>query len=477
MMYDPLWYMGFFVLYTFFILVLGRHGFDKSDSIKDYLIANRSLGPVSSVATFGATWFSAASMLGFTGLVYGFGYSTVLFTAVCWFLGATFLVLMVDRLYQFDVVTVPEFFRVRYNSLLLQVVSGITLVVTYILYIAIQVEGFGIVVSKLLDVPYSVGIFLVFLFILYTTFGGLYSVTRTDILNFALILGGSVIAACLVLNEVGGITDLHALLLEHPRGQDFFNPFPHGWSTFWAFLSSFFALGLGLAANPQYLVRVWSARSRETAYSMIGISIVLLSVVYLSLAVVGAGAAVLVPEEALQSYDGVFPYIISTHILSPSKGLILISIVAASISTANSQLLLLSGSVSYDILAALSRHPVQEQKLLNYNRLLIFLLVIFSLLLSLNRLPALVEFSGQIWGMVAATFFFPVFGGLFYSKASKQGAVAAFCGGLVVYVLNYFLIPTRVMRFFHPALPAVLVSGILFFTVKGRFRHEAKANH
>lgn len=476
-MYDPLLYLGFFVLYTALILIFGRHGFDKSRSLKDYFIADQSLGTWSSVATFCATWFSAASMLGFTGLVYSFGYSTILFTTVCWFLGAALLVLMVDRLYDYGAVTVPEFFRIRYGSLTLQVMSGLILLLSYILYIVIQIQGFGIVIAELLDIPYTIGIFLIFLFIIYTTFGGLHSVARTDIVNFILIIIGTIVAAFLVLHEVGGIGNMHEQIMKEEDNSHLFTPLPDGILSIAVFFSAFFSLGLGLAANPQYVVRVWSARNKRTAYQMIIISILFLSVAYLSLAIVGMGGKLLVAEGSVGNYDEIFPYMMSEFISSPLKGIILVSIVAASISTSNSQLLLLASSAVYDVYKPISKKSIPDYRLLGYTRWLIFGLVTCSLLISLSPLHDLVRFSGQIWGMIAATFFFPLFGGLWFKTVNSRAAMLSFVGGMITYILGFIIISDDFSKYFHPAIPAVIVSGILFFIKIGSPYHEAEKNN
>ncbi|MBO8170879.1 MAG: sodium:solute symporter family protein [Bacillaceae bacterium] len=466
MTYDPILYLGFFVFYTILILILGRHGFDRSESLKDYFVASRRLGTWSSIATFGATWFSAASMLGFTGLVFYHGYSTILFTAVCWFLGAAVMVLLVDKLYEYDVISVPAFFRVRYDSKSLQVIAGFILLLSYLLYLVIQIQGFGIVIGKLLGIPYTVGIFLIFLFIIYTTFGGMHSVARTDMVNFVLILAGALVAAFLVLNEVGGIERMHAQILDRFPGeesQQLFVPLPEGAMSIAFFISSFFTLGLGLAVNPQYLVRVWSARSKMTAYKMITVSVLLLSFVYLALAVVGMGGRVLIPAGTEMATDQIFPYMMSEFIVSPLKGIILISIIAASISTANSQLLLIGSSAIYDIYQVVRKTSLSDRKLLVYNRWLIVILVTLALVLSLTPLQDLVRFSGHIWGMIAATFFFPLFGGLYDQRATSRRAMFSFVGGMVTYIISFLLISEDVSRYFHPAIPSVIVSGILFF--------------
>ena len=135
-------YMLFFTLYTVVLLFWGKNGFKKTNSIKDFCVANNSLGLFTSIFTFTATWFSAVSMQSVTGSVYTYGYSTILYSVVGWFLGASCLVFVANKIKEYDIVTVPEYFKLRYKSDGLQVMGGIITVLCYILYIIIQITGF-----------------------------------------------------------------------------------------------------------------------------------------------------------------------------------------------------------------------------------------------------------------------------------------------------------------------------------------------
>ncbi|MFW5786664.1 MAG: sodium:solute symporter family transporter, partial [Halanaerobiales bacterium] len=137
--------MFYFVFYTIIILWLGKKGFNKTKTVDDFYIADRSLGLFTSISTFGGTWFSAISMLGLTGSVYAFGYSALLYSVVGWFMGAFLIVLLTPRLREYDIKTLPEFFRIRYGSSYIQITAGLIILGSYIFYIYIQIRGFGIV--------------------------------------------------------------------------------------------------------------------------------------------------------------------------------------------------------------------------------------------------------------------------------------------------------------------------------------------
>ena len=130
--------MNYFILaFSLFILIailiLGKHGFDKTDELKGYFLAGRNLSLFPSIASFCATWFSAASLLGLPGLIYEGGVSVIWTTALAWLLGIVGLLFISSKFYTYNVVTVPEFFMVRYDSKLLQIWIGLILSISYLL--------------------------------------------------------------------------------------------------------------------------------------------------------------------------------------------------------------------------------------------------------------------------------------------------------------------------------------------------------
>jgi len=478
-MNKSLVYLIYFAFYTFVLLWFGKGGFKRTSNVRDFFIAGSSLGLGSSIFTFTATWFSAASMQGLTGTIYAFGYSVVLYSVVGWFLGATFLVFMAAKLKDYDILTVPEYFRIRYDSRFLQALGGLVIVVCYILYMIIQIRGFGIVMSELLDINYTLSIFLVYLFVIYTTFGGLFSVARTDGLNFILFFIGTIVAASIILKDIGGITLMHekaALIATRPfpdfpnvieRG-GLLDPFCKGLQRPSMIFTVCLAWGLGLAANPQYAIRVSSAKNKKTAVKMICLSVLILAIIYCGIFIIGIGARVLEPSvESVSTVDEIFPYIINNVIYSPLSGFILISIAAAAISTANSQLLILASGFSYDIYKNFINPKISEEKLLNLNRLFIFLAGTISLILSINPPVSLLIYGSYIWGIFSVTFLMPLYGGLYWKKATKEGALASFAGGLVTIII-FFIINTVLdikPLVIHPVLPGVVASSILFYVV------------
>ncbi|MFZ5651086.1 MAG: sodium:solute symporter family protein [Bacillota bacterium] len=477
---DWIFYVLAFILYSVLILLFGYHGLDKTKNTRDFYIANRSLGLIPLVGTFIATWFSAASMLGFTGNVYTFGVSTILYSVLAWFAGLTIMLLFAKPLKKYDIVTIPEFFRQRYNSRVLQAFTALVLLGCYLYYIAMQISGVGIIISNFMDVPYALAILFAYVFILYTTFGGMYSVVRTDSLHVTLIIVGSAGLAGLVLDHVGGLSQLFAkssaitgtpLINFHdtPAGA-LLDPYSSGQFSLLFYISTFFGWGLGLSANPQYAVRILAARDYRTAVRMILISALLLLLIYFACLITGLGARVITLSAPLTSPDEVLPYFSKNFMNTIFGCVVLISLTSAAVSTANSQLLIVASSAVHDIYRNLFNPGAGEEKLLLANRLAVALGGSIPLLLAINPPKQLLIFGSYIWGVVAVTFLMPLIGGLFMKKPSFLQAMTSITGGLATIALWFsFSWTDTITTNIHPAMPGVIISAALY-TAFGFFR-------
>jgi SSS family solute:Na+ symporter len=391
----------FFFSYSIVLLYFGKSGYKETETISDFFVGGKKLGLFACISTFLATWFSAASMQGLSGAIYTYGYTFVFYSVIPWFIGAGFLVLLVPKLRASGAMTLPEYFNIRYKSKYLQVSSGLLVIINFVFYIVIQIRGFGIVISEFLEIPYTLAIIIVYIFVLYTTFGGLFSIARSDSFNFVIICAGVLVAVLLIMDKVGGIMALHykASLIEgYPiEGYSYYTPkgslvkiLAGGNMPLLSLISAFFGWGLGISTNPQYTARIIAAKDDKTAVNMIKKSVLLLIVVYIGVIFIGLGSRILMPSvSGLESMDEIFPFVFNTLFSSPFNGIILLSIMAAAISTANSQLLVASSSFIYDVFGIISKKEHNDEVLLMISRLVVFVVGTFSLVLSLFPLESL----------------------------------------------------------------------------------------
>ena len=202
------------------------------------------------------------------------------------------------------------------------------------------------------------------------------------------------------------------------------------------YLTMFFGWGMGLAANPQYLIRIVAAKSRETARKVIICSLVFLTFFYFCLTQIGLGLRILFPY--LSYYfgsDDIFVYAINYLLRSRFSGFFLISVIGACMSTANSQLLLIGSMMSYDVAAQYGKWKKTEDRILGLTQLFIFLGGTLALLLSLNPPSNSLFFGADIWGLFSAILTPLLYGTLYYKRATRTGAWAAFVTGVTGTVL------------------------------------------
>ena len=273
----------YFVIYSVVFLIIGKLSFSESDSLSKFFVGERKNDEKRLFFTFVGTWVSAATILGFTGNVYHSGLSVIASSVIPWFIGAGLLYLITDRLYENDVLSIPELIGKKHHSKFLQTASAVFMICGYIFYLMIQIKGFGIAVSSLLNINYRVAVFLVYLFILYSSFGGFNSVTKSDCLNLIMLSVSIGVLYLVIVKNVPGhwfLTDqtVHELI----KSKGVFENQTAEIGIF-VYISMFFGWGMGLASNPQYMVRILAARDKKTAKHMILHALIFLCVLYFAL--------------------------------------------------------------------------------------------------------------------------------------------------------------------------------------------------
>lgn len=462
-------YLIYFCAYSFVLMIIGKGSLRGGSSLRDYFICDRSVSLSMCVCTFTGTWVSAITILSLTGSVYEDGISALVYSALPWFLGAFLLAAVAKRIHASNVITVPEFFRVHYDSRGLQCIYGVVFMVVYVLYLVSQYKGFGMVASEIFDIPYPMAVGMVYLFILYTTMGGYRTVVRTDVFNLILLVVSLAAICGDVVSRAGGLEALfmqageisglaHRGVTGSTEAGGLFTFFSDRYTPLVS-ISMFCGWGLGLAANPQYVVRLLGAKDGRTARNTVLCSLVVLTGIISMLVVIGLGMRVLVPTlHSVETTDSVFVHIMNNDLYSPWSGFLLFSVIGACISTANSQLLLIASSVSYDIVNALVPGRLTGQRQVNLGRLSILVCGTFSMLLTLNPPEFTLSYGGDIWGVVSVLLFPPLYGTLFQRKITRRGVWSCVITGLLSIAAFYPPYHAGTLSA-HPAMFGVVLSS------------------
>lgn len=472
-------YLGCFALYSIVLLIVGKSRTQQQNTLRHFYIGNRDLSLFRCTLAFIGTWISSATILGFTGNVFESGLAPLLYSVVPWFLGAGLLYFICGRLYDFDVLTIPELIRKKYDSKGLQILFALIMMVTYILYLIIHIKGFGLVASVLFHIPYNVATLMIYLFILYSTFGGYRSVTRIDVAHVLLLTVGTGVVFWLVVGQAGGIGELfhragdisgyaHSGSTAANQPGDLFQMFDEERFTPRISTSMFFGWGLGLAANPQYMIRMISAKNKQTAKRTIRSALAYLAIFYFALLTIGLGIRVLFPSlNAVQNADDVVVYVLNDLLYTPLNTLFLFAILGACVSVSNSQLFLFSTSFANDLIRPLVKKPLREYTMILLTRLGVLIGGTLSLVFSTHPPQSLLTYGGDIWGIFGVTFFPTIYGSLLYPRATRQGIWASLISGILAIAIFYPLYYQQVLPV-HPAFPGTVLSIVSFFVVSRR---------
>lgn len=467
-------YLGCFALYSIVLLIVGKSRTQQQNTLRHFYLGNRQLSLFRSTLTFIGTWISAATILGFTGNVFESGLAPLLYSVVPWFFGAFLLQMISGRLYDYDVLTIPELIGKKYGSKWLQILFALVMMVTYTLYIIIHIKGFGLVASGLFNIPYNVATLMIYLFILYSTFGGYRAVTRIDVAHILLLTVGTVSVYLLVVGQAGGFSELfqkagevsgyaHGGSVSVNQPGDLFRLFDGEKFTPRMSTTMFFGWGLGLASNPQYMIRMLSAKDKRAARNTVRSALCYLAVFYFALLTIGLGMRVLFPSlAAVTNADDVVVYVLNDRLFTPLNTLFLFAILGACVSVANSQLLLFSTSFAYDVIRPLCPRPPREYTTILLTRLGVLIGGTLSLLFSTHPPASLLSYGGDIWGIFGVIFFPALYGAFLYPKATRQGAWAALLVGLLAIAVFYPLYYSQILPV-HPAFPGTILSSLGFF--------------
>ena len=439
-----------FGFYTFALLLLTGRTFDWEETRKTFYLGGMRYGALMSLATFFATWMSAASLVGFTVWIMQDGYVAFAGSVHGWLFGLLPMPILVHRLRKRHVISVPEWLLAEYGDRRLRWLGALAMLFAYMLYLVIQFRAFGEIASHMLKIPVGFSAMaLVYLFVLYTTFGGYPSVVRSDALSSVLILGGVSVAFLAAVFIYGSPASAHTIIARtEPRMLDSWRSWHDGLVT----LSLALSWGFGVASNPQYSVRLMAARRTKDALIVVVAASFLVGWIYFSLTNLGIICRAFAPELMPVPFEtGQFAAYFDAALPLWASLPLLIGVLAAAVSTANSELLLATCALCYDLAPTWAQpneskkskkteNPLSESRFLFVNRLVIVIIATGSLFLSQLSLPGILAIGRISWTLLAVCFFFPLYFPLGRERVRRR-IFAVTASSLLLHALLILLTP------------------------------------
>jgi SSS family transporter len=463
--------LGVIVGYIVITLVIGFYAARYVKSVKDFLIAGHRLGLIPLTMTYFATYFSAVSVFGFSGIAYRNGWSA-LWYPIIWATGGTMGIFIALRFRRALLTSPHEYFRVRFGLPYgFQVFAGLLTIIALLVSEIVQIKSTGIVWSMALGRPYEEGVILSMIIILiYVMAGGLYSVAYTDIFQGIIFTVMLIAGGVWALFAIGGLNNLYVMAssISAPPTPGA-PPTPKGSLT--SALGSYTFISLlflwlnwapGVAAHIRYTQRMLAGKDTDSAIKMHVITWPILFVLYICMAFMALVGRVFIPTMPKgMSVDYILPLIFQTYFPPIVTGLLYVALLGAAMSTIDSELQI-CGSI---LLTDMQRYvKFSENKMLNFARVINIVIVVIAALITLYPLPIIIEFSAYTWGILGTLYFAPMLLGLYWRRVNKWGVVSGIFGGLIVFVIWQILWGTSIYGI-QPFGVGVLVSILLTIIV------------
>ncbi len=428
-----------FIVYLVFMLGIGVYFFirTKTGGEKTYFLGGRKMGPWVTALSAGASDMSAWVLMGLPTAIYASGLGQI-WIPVGLILGyALSWIIEAPRLRRFSIVcndsiTIPQYLKNRFleKSNALQVICAIVFLIAYTVYSASSLVACGNLFNTALGIDTTVAMVIAAVIIVgYTFLGGFSAVCWTDFFQGLLILGGLMMAPIFAATMV----DFSTLESVTAGTANFWNPF-----TNWTDIASGLAWGLGYFGMPHIIIRFMSMRSQKDMKksAAIGITWTLL-VLCCSVAVGIIGLLYLGFDE--KTKEGSLVFINTVRGLFPSiiAGILLSAVLAASMSTADSQLLSASSSFASDLYKPVLRKNKASDKEMQWAGRIV-VLVIAAVALAIALLPgtgSIMQLVEKAWGLFGASMGPAILLSLFWKRFNFKGAIAGISVGAIVDIL------------------------------------------
>ena len=459
--------IGFVVLYLVLSIGIGLYAATKVHSASDYITAGRSLPMIVVIAMVFATWFGAETVLGIPATFLDenlggtisdpFGASLALIL---------FGIFFSRPLYRMKLITLGDFFRQRYNRPV-EVVISAAIALSYLGWVSAQVVALGLVFNVLSDglITQPQGILIgAAVVMLYTLFGGMWSVALTTLVQMTVIVVGLLWIAKLVgdMPEVNGI----APVVEHAfaAGKFEFWP-PLEWSAIVTFIAGLLTMGLGSIPQQDVFQRANSSKSERIAVwgTIIGGS---LYFVFAAVPIYLTYSATLVDPAmttAVLADDAqlVLPTFVKTHLPFYAQIIFYGALLSVIMSTASGTLLAPSVTISENIIKEfMPHHRMSQKKLLWITRSVVVafsvLVVVYSLW-SLQSETSIHQMVANAYKVTLACAFVPLVAGLYWKRASNLGAGLSIVLGFGGWIAMEFIAPEAALP---PQFAGLIASAV-----------------
>lgn len=451
-----------FVIYLIFMLSIGVYFFIKSKNggEKTYFLGGRQMGPWVTALSAGASDMSAWVLMGLPTSIYALGLGQV-WISVGLAVGYTISWLVeAPRLRRFSIVandsiTIPQYLTNRFlsKSRALQVICAAVFLIAYTIYSASSIKACGTLFNTVIGMPATTAMYLAAVIIIgYVFLGGFSAVCWTDFFQGMIMLGAMLIAPIFAATMLDAST-VSAIPAEY------WNPISS-----WQDIVSGFGWGLGYFGMPHIIIRFMSLESQKSLKksAKIGITWTVLIVIFAALIGI-VGRMYLGYDETTYADSLVFITMVRKIFPGILSGILLSAVLAASMSTADSQLLAAASAFASDVYQPIIRKDkASDKEMLWAGRVVVLIIAICALIIAINpNAGSIMGLVSNAWGVFGAAFGPAILLSLFWKRFNFQGAVASILVGAIVDILWLQFLASTAIYEIIPGFFAGLVVGVI----------------
>ncbi|WP_242135702.1 sodium:solute symporter family protein [Aestuariivivens marinum] len=485
-----------------FALYIGIAIWSRANSTKDFYVAGGGVSPWANGMATAADWMSAASFISMAGIISFAGYDGAVYL-MGWTGGYVLLALLLaPYLRKFGKFTVPDFIGDRYYSKTARLVAVFCALLVSFTYVAGQMRGVGIVFSRFLEVNIDTGVIIgMFIVLFYAVLGGMKGITYTQVAQYCVLIFAFMVPAIFIsiqmtgnpIPQLGFGSELAdgsgTYLLDKLDGlstQLGFEEYTEGSKSMIDVFAITLALMVGTAGLPHVIVRFFTVKRVRDARKSAGIALLLIVILYTTAPAVAVFARTNMietvsnkPYEGVPDWfkkwettgligftdknnDGRIQYVadVSKNELIVDRDIMVLANpeiaklpnwvialvaaggLAAALSTAAGLLLVISASVSHDLIKKIINPKISEKGELVTARISAVGAVCVAGYFGINPPGFVAAVVALAFGLAAASFFPAIILGIFYKRMNKEGAIAGMIVGIVsmlLYMIKYKL--------------------------------------
>lgn len=429
--------LTFVILYLLISVGVGLLAATRVHSAKDFAVAGRSLPVPIVMATVFATWFGAEAVMGISATFAKEGLRGVVAdpfgSSLCLVLAGLFFA---PRFYRLNLWTVGDYYRLRYDRRV-EVLCTLCIVASYLGWVAAQFKVLGLVLNVVTQgaVSQSVGMMIGAMIVLtYTTFGGMFSVAILDFVQLSVIVGGLLYIASVLSDATGGV----GAVISHARAAGRLEFFPPPSLKAWIpFVGAGVTMMLGSIPQQDVFQRITSAKDEQTAVrgSLLGAALyfvfcfVPMFIAYSALMIDPVKFGSLLESDA----QLVLPTLIVEHTPLLAQVMFFGAVLSAVMSCSSATLLAPSVLLSENVIRG-AIPQMDEKGLLTTMRMVLVGFAAVVLVIALTSDSSIYRLVVNTYKVTLVAAFVPLFAGLFWKRATIQGALCAIAAGLATWL-------------------------------------------